>query len=85
MAKRVRCPCGGDPDCRLCRGTKFYEYQPGSRGWIPFRCPTCGGAGRVTAADEVLTCPTCRGTGKVDPAAPPKNFLDTLRGILLGG
>jgi len=86
MAKRVRCQCGGDPDCRLCGRTGFYQYQPGTWGWQPFRCPTCSGSGRIDwPGGGTRTCPTCRGAGSVDPASPPLNLLDTIRGILLGG
>lgn len=62
--------------CRLCDGTKFYAYEPGPRGWMPFRCPTCEGRGSI--ADSVTgreKCPTCRGTGTVDPADPPPHGI----------
>ena len=78
---KVRCRCHGNPACKLCHGTKFYEYRPGPRGWMPFRCPTCGGAGKL----ESGPCFTCRGTGQVDPADPPtKGIFDVLWKVLFG-
>ena len=67
MAKSVRCPCHGNPACKLCSGTKFYQYQPTDRGWMPFACPTCQGA----PASARRGCVTCRGGVWVDPASPP--------------
>ncbi|MBN9517846.1 hypothetical protein J0H58_04880 [bacterium] len=68
MAKSVRCPCHGNPACKLCAGTKFYEYQPSDRGWLPFRCPTCADA---KSAQERQACVTCHGAVGIDPANPP--------------
>jgi hypothetical protein len=67
----VRCPCHGNPDCKLCRGNKFYPYQPGPRGWMPFTCPTCDGKRVLPNAAGELRCFTCKGAGNVDPAYPP--------------
>lgn len=81
MAKRIRCHCLGKPECRLCRGTKFYAYEPGPRGWMPFPCPTCDRTGKVGAE----TCFTCRGTGQVDPADPPTaGVLDVFWKMIMG-
>jgi len=86
MAKRVRCPCGDSPECQLCHGTKYYEYQPGPRGWLPFRCPTCGGTGQLAGpGPEGRPCVTCRGERKVDPADPPyRGVWDLLCKIFFG-
>ena len=85
MPKRVRCHCGGDPECRLCRGTKVYDYTPGPRGWMPFNCPTCEGRGSAERGGERKPCPTCVGAGKVDPANPPTGRgLDMLWKTLFG-
>jgi hypothetical protein len=72
MSASIRCHCQGNPECKLCRGEKFYAYQPGPRGWMPFSCPTCQGK-RVlqNAAGGEEPCFTCKGTGSVDPANPP--------------
>lgn len=76
MPKRIRCQCGGKPSCRLCEGTKFYQYEPGPRGYIPFRCPTCAGKGeRREGTEPPEPCITCRGTGTVDPADPPSHGM----------
>ena len=72
MAASVRCPCHGNPECELCHGAKFYEYQPGPRGWIPFRCPTCQGARVLThVSGAEKPCFTCMGAGGIDPGNPP--------------
>ncbi len=69
--KRVRCPCGGDPVCRLCNGTKFYEYEPGPRV-----DPT--GAGRRPSG-------TGRGPGGADPGFPRSGgALDVIWKALFG-
>jgi len=70
--KRVRCACRGNPDCQLCRGEKYYDYEVGPRGWMPFTCPTCKGTRTLPAADGVSQCFTCQGVGSVDPAYPPQ-------------
>lgn len=72
MAQQVRCPCRGRSDCELCRGTGFYGYVPGPRGWMPFTCPTCKGS-RVVNIERggPESCFTCLGVGSVDPAKPP--------------
>lgn len=81
MATRVRCHCKGNPSCKLCQGSKFYAYEPGPRGWMPFACPTCGGSGRVNDAP----CTTCRSAGQVDPADPPVGgMLDVFWKIIMG-
>jgi len=68
----VRCPCRGNPDCKLCGGKKFYGYEPGPRGWMPFVCPTCAGARTLASENGPSTaCVTCRGAGSIDPANPP--------------
>jgi hypothetical protein len=91
MSKGLRCHCEGTPECQLCRGTGYYDYQPGPRGWIPFRCPTCEGEGRFESpAGERETCVTCLGAGTVDPAMPAFRggvwgYLGYLCGIFLGG
>lgn len=68
MAKSIRCPCHGNSACKLCGGTKSYDYQPTEQGWMPFRCPTCAGA---TTAAERRACVTCHGDLTIDPATPP--------------
>ena len=69
MARLVRCPCGGRPECRLCSGAGEYPYTPGEWGWQPFPCPTCGDRPPADRAG----CPTCRGRGLIDPTkAPPR-------------
>ena len=86
MPKRIRCHCGGLPSCRLCHGTGKYDYDPGPRGYVPFRCPTC--EGRRNLADEdgaTFPCPTCAGQGAVDPAnPPPAGMWDVLTKIFFG-
>jgi hypothetical protein len=81
--ERVRCPCRANPECKLCGGSNYYDYEVGPRGWLPFTCPTCGGS-RVmpgAAADAPpRQCVTCRGEGHVDPANPPQ--LETTGGFL---
>lgn len=69
----VRCPCLGNPECKLCNGSKFYDYEVGPRGWMPFTCPTCGGAKSLPAVDggEPRSCITCHGEGGIDPGYPP--------------
>ena len=87
MAKRIRCHCGGRPSCKLCNGTKFYGYDVGPRGYLPFRCPTCEGTGRlVDPGIEPEKCPTCRGQGQVDPADPPPGhgFIDVIWKAMFG-
>jgi len=79
--RRVRCPCRGKLSCELCHGERFYDYEVGPRGWMPFTCPTCRGAGMLTvppAAPPVAPgngdtepCPTCHGDGTIDPGNPP--------------
>lgn len=72
MSKQVRCPCHGNPGCKLCGGAKFYPYQPTERGWMPFTCPTCEGKGVLTdAAKGQESCFTCKRGGSVDPGYPP--------------
>ncbi|HXD85309.1 MAG TPA: hypothetical protein VN641_02365 [Urbifossiella sp.] len=76
MAKKILCHCGGRPSCRLCHGSKSYEYEAGPRGWLPFKCPTCGGSGFLTEPGfDREKCFTCRGEGNVDPASPPSHGL----------
>jgi hypothetical protein len=84
MTRSVRCPCYGNPACKLCTGTKFYDYQPDDRGWQLFRCPTCR-----DAADR-RGCVTCRGAAWVDPANPPfapgwKGDLRSAWKVIFGG
>lgn len=72
MSKQVRCHCHGNPACKLCRGERFYPYQPGPRGWMPFTCPTCEGTGVVkNTRGEDAACCTCKRAGTVDPGYPP--------------
>lgn len=72
MPSQVRCPCHGNPECQLCHGEKFYPYQPGPQGWMPFRCPTCQGTRVVrNARGQEEACFTCQRAGTVDPANPP--------------
>ena len=90
MAHQVRCPCGGNPACKLCAGTKFYEYQPGPRGWMPFTCPTCEGKREVTVEGKAEQCFTCHGAGIIDPANPPRDrstrgFIRDVWRIFFGG
>ncbi|VTR96417.1 unnamed protein product [Gemmata massiliana] len=82
MAASIRCHCQGNPECKLCFGKKFYPYQPGPRGWMPFRCPTCQGARNLPGSPNIETpCFTCAGTGGIDPANPPfaKGWWGALR------
>lgn len=88
----VRCPCLGNPECKLCHGGKVYEYDVGPRGWMPFTCPTCGGAKTLPATDggEPRVCVTCNGAGNIDPAFPPPanttgGFLRKCWKIFMGG
>jgi hypothetical protein len=64
----VRCRCRDNPACKLCSGTKFYQYQPGELGWHLFPCPTCRDA--KTSAER-QACVTCHGSARIDPAKPP--------------
>lgn len=83
---KVKCHCQGKSICRLCNGTSYYNYQPGPRGWMPFRCPTCEGKRTQPDPDgQPEPCPTCRGTGSVDPADPPtRGLLDIVWKALFG-
>jgi hypothetical protein len=90
MPRPVRCPCRGNPDCKLCEGTQFYDYEPGPRGWMPFTCPTCSGTREVTVEGKSQPCFTCGGTGSIDPANPPRDrstrgFLRDVWRIFFGG
>ncbi len=72
--KSVRCPCRGKLGCKLCEGKKFYNYEVGPRGWLPFTCPTCEGKRTIPGENgESQTCFTCHGGGIIDPANPPPN------------
>jgi hypothetical protein len=73
MPHNVRCPCRGNPGCKLCGGSQFYAYEPGPRGWMPFLCPTCEGKGEVVVEGKPEKCFTCIGAGSVDPAIPPRD------------
>jgi DnaJ-class molecular chaperone len=86
MPKKIRCHCGGRPSCQLCHGTGKYDYDPGPRGYVPFRCPTCDGRRQLSDEDgTVYPCPTCRGQGVVDPAnPPPAGMWDVLTKIFFG-
>jgi DnaJ-class molecular chaperone len=86
MPKKIRCQCGGVPSCKLCQGTGKYEYDPGPRGYVPFRCPTCEGRRVLTEEDgTTYECPTCKGQGAVDPAnPPPAGMWDVLTKIFFG-
>lgn len=68
MPKSVRCRCRGELECKLCRGMKVYDYEPGPRGWQLFPCPTCRDA---RTSGRRPACATCDGRGVVDPADPP--------------
>ena len=85
MAK-VLCHCGGRTSCKLCNGTKSYEYEVGPKGWLPFRCSTCSGSGwLVEPGIDREKCFTCLGNGRVDPADPPsKGFVDILWKAMFG-
>jgi hypothetical protein len=90
MAHNVRCACEGNPDCKLCGGTKLYAYEPGPRGWMPFTCPTCEGKREVTIEGKTERCFTCSGAGNIDPANPPRDkstrgFLRDVWRIFFGG
>ena len=84
--KKIRCHCGGLPICKLCGGQGKYDYDAGPAGYIPFRCPTCEGAGTLKDDDGVVfTCKTCNGQKSVDPAfPPPAGMWDILTKILFG-
>jgi hypothetical protein len=84
--KRIRCHCGGKSFCKLCGGTGKYEYDPGPRGYMPFKCPTCDGERTLVEDDGTrFPCPTCKAEGIVDPAhPPPAGLLDVLTKILFG-
>ena len=86
MAKKVGCHCAGNPNCKLCGGTKVYQYEPGPRGWMPFKCPTCAGTGSVEVpGKDREKCWTCRGQGMVDPANPPsKGMMDVIWKAIFG-
>jgi len=84
MSTQVRCHCRGNPACELCHGERFYPYQPGPQGWIPFRCPTCLGKSVLQGATNAeLPCFTCHRAGWVDPGNPP--FAPGWRGALRVG
>jgi DnaJ-class molecular chaperone len=81
--KRVRCPCRGKFECKLCNGTKYYLYEVGPRGWMPFPCPTCDGKGTLPpepGETEARPCITCHGDGSIDPANPP--YAEGMPGLL---
>ena len=76
MQKKISCHCGGRPSCKLCNGTKYYMYEAGPKGYLPFRCPTCAATGWITEPGlEREKCITCRGNGSVDPADPPSHGM----------
>ena len=90
MSHNVRCPCLGNPACKLCGGSGFYAYQPGERGWMPFTCPTCEGKRELSVEDATEKCFTCHGVGSVDPAIPPRDrstrgYLRDVWRIFFGG
>ena len=90
MAHSVRCPCLGNPDCKLCGGTKVYAYEPGERGWMPFLCPACAGTRELVVEGQSERCFTCRGVGSVDPALPPRDrstrgYIRDIWRIFFGG
>lgn len=90
-AVRVRCPCLGKPECKLCGGAGEYDYEVGPRGWMPFACPTCGGSGTVPVWEGTAApCVTCGGSRNIDPAYPPPapgtpGLLRKLWKIFMGG
>lgn len=69
--QKVRCPCLGNPACKLCGGSGVYDYEVGPRGLMPFTCPTCEGTGKMARDGEEVTCVTCGGSARVDPGFPP--------------
>ncbi|MBA4188556.1 MAG: hypothetical protein C0467_11170 [Planctomycetaceae bacterium] len=88
----VRCPCRGNPECKLCGGSKFYNYEVGPRGWMPFTCPTCGGAKTLpgNGGGDAQSCLTCHGSATIDPGYPPPSestggLLRRLWMIFFGG
>ncbi|QJW97740.1 hypothetical protein [Frigoriglobus tundricola] len=90
MPHHVLCPCRGNPDCKLCLGTKVYTYEPTDRGWMPFPCPTCEGKKELTIDGKTEPCFTCLGAGTVDPANPPRDtstrgFIRDVWRIFFGG
>ena len=90
MAHQVLCPCRGNPDCKLCLGTKAYGYEPGPQGWMPFTCPTCEGKRELLVEGKLAPCVTCHGSGTIDPATPPRDtstrgFIRDIWRIFFGG
>ncbi len=90
MPYSILCPCRGNPDCKLCGGSKFYQYEPGPRGWMPFVCPTCEGKREATVEGQTQKCSTCEGAGIIDPANPPRDrttrgFIRDVWRIFFGG
>lgn len=86
MSQQIRCPCEGNPECRLCEGSGAYSYDPGPRGWMPFICPTCEGKGILEKSGEApLECPTCHRSGNIDPANAPMGIFAKVRKMFLGG
>lgn len=86
MARRLRCQCGGNRECKLCGGTGVYSYEPGPRGWMPFTCPTCAGTGSLKLPGEpAIDCPTCHKERFIDPANSPMGMFAKIRKIFLGG
>jgi hypothetical protein len=88
MAKKIRCHCKGNADCKLCHGEGKYTYEPGPLGWQMFTCPTCEGKRTLpdpAAPEGKLRCFSCNGAGKIDPANPPSGGMwDDLCKILFG-
>ena len=86
MPKKIRCACGGQPACKLCGGAGKYDYDPGPRGYMPFKCPTCEGKKRLTDEDGAsYPCITCQAQGYIDPAnPPPAGMWDVLTKIFFG-
>jgi DnaJ-class molecular chaperone len=84
--KKIRCYCRGQPSCKLCQGAGKYDYDPGPKGYMPFRCPTCEGRRQLADDDGTqYACPTCKGMGMVDPAhPPPAGMVDVLMKIFFG-
>lgn len=86
MVKQLRCPCSGNPLCKLCDGRGVYSYGPGPRGWMPFVCPTCEGKGILELAGKPAEdCPTCHGARNIDPADLPVSFFGKIRKMFFGG